>query len=60
MTTKLINAEFQAAQKLQHHNLVKYYEYKDDAILSLLNGTTTENQPVCFFLTELIDGENLA
>ena len=59
MVNKIINAEYEAAAKLQHENLVKYLEYKDDVILTLTNGTQLEEHQCCYFLNELIDGENL-
>ena len=38
-TNKILWAEYAAAQKLQHSNLVKYYDYKEDVTHTRFEGT---------------------
>lgn len=49
----LIKAEFQATQRLDHPNIVKYYEYNERSILNKEDGQQT---PVAYIAMEAILG----
>ena len=49
----LIKAEFQATQRLDHPNIVKYYEYNERSILNKEDG---QQIPVAYIAMEAILG----
>ena len=53
---KLLKEEVQATTQLDHNNVVKYFEFKEHAIMTKSNGTQVE---VAYIAQEMISGGEL-
>jgi serine/threonine protein kinase len=56
MAIKWLQAELDVLQKLTHPNMVRLYEFKEDAVLVKSNGTQVK---VAYMALELLEGGEL-